>query len=107
MATSQNPTLKFRPVLTQEQITYLTHLCHISLTTDNVKDHIDHQMSAQIRKVLVPLLAKIDVGAITPAYTISPESEAKREAGEARYRYENDLMSPEESSEYESKILGV
>ena len=99
--------IKFRPVLTQEQISYLATLCHASLTADNAKDFIDQRMSESIRRVFVPLLAKIDVGAISPAYVISPESVAKREAGEARYRYENDLMSPEESSEYESKILGV
>ena len=107
MATSQNPTLKFRPVLTQEQITYITTLCRASLDGDNALKYVDPILSQSITRVLVPLLAKIDVGAISPAYVISPESEQKRMDGEARYRYENDLMSAEESEAYESKILGV
>lgn len=67
----------------------------------------NHPEAVSILKIVVPMLAKISVGAITPSYSISPESEKKRVDLELRARYNDGLMSPEEEAEYESKILGV
>ena len=94
-------TLKFRPVLTISQISYI-----LDLTSHN-PDKRDAGKDAELKKVIVPLLAKINVGAITPSYSISPETEKKKIDLEMRARYNDGLMSPEEEAEYESKILGV
>lgn len=88
---------KFRPAFTQAQLERMRELTLIS-------DHIE---DVQIRKIVAPLLAKISIGVTSPAYSISPESAKKSEDRDLAYRYENDLMSPEEVAEYESKILGV
>lgn len=94
-------TLKFRPVLTISQLNYI-----LDLTSHN-PDKRDAGKDAELKKILVPLLAKINVGAITPSYSISPETEKKKVDLELRSRYNDGLMSPEEEAEYESKILGV
>ena len=94
-------TLKFRPVLTISQLNYI-----LDLTSHN-PDKRDAGKDAELKKVIVPLLAKINVGAITPSYSISPETEKKKVDLELRARYNDGLMSPEEEAEYESKILGV
>lgn len=98
---------KFRPVLTLEQITYITALCHASLNNGNVSDVFDSDMSASVKKVLVPMIAKVEVGAINPAYKLSETQIIKNAERSERMRYENDLMSPEEVVEYENKLLGV
>jgi hypothetical protein len=89
-------TQKFRPVLTAEQI-----------------DHIikcvspESPIGISIIKQLIPFQAKISIGAITPSYSISPESEKKRIDLEERARYNDGLMTPEEESRYEREILGI
>jgi hypothetical protein len=93
-------TQKFRPVLTHSQLLYI-----LDLTSHN-PDKRDAGKDSEIQKVIIPMLAKISVGAITPAYSISPEAEQKRIESDLRKRYENDEMSPEEQADYESKILG-
>src|SRR4051812_25303218 len=50
--------IKFRPVLTHAQ---LTRIVDLSL-------EYDKEIDASLRKSIVPMLAKIEVGAINPAY---------------------------------------
>lgn len=91
--TSRN--LKFRPVLTLAQIE------HISEIMD------DSELGKSIKRVMIPMLAKIEVGAINPAYKLSETYALKLSERSERERYENDMMTPEEQLEYENKILGV
>ena len=95
--------LKFRPVFTLEQIQYITHLCGPIGTTIEQ----DAEMEQSIRRVLIPMIAKIEVGAINPSYKLSEIHAAKMADAEQRKRYEEDRMSPEEMLEYENKLLGV
>lgn len=88
---------KFRPVLTSVQLTRISELVSQSSNPTDV----------EIKKIIVPMLAKISVGAITPSYSISPESEQKRLDIEMRSRYNDGLMTPEEESRYEREILGI
>ena len=92
-----NPLMKFRPQFTVAQINYI-----LGLTTKPAND-----MELSIRKILVPMLAKIEVGAINPSYKLSETKILKDAERNERERYENDLMSPEEMNAYENKILGV
>ena len=96
-------TQKFRPVLTAEQIDYLIRM--IREDQSEIESH--ENMNQSILRVLVPFQAKISIGAVTPSYQISPESERKRIDLETRARYNDGLMTPEEEAEYEAKILGV
>jgi len=98
---------KFRPVLTVEQISYIANLCHASISDGNVDAVYDPILSLAVRKVLIPMLSKMEVGAINPAYKLSEAQIIKNAEKSERERYENDLMSAEEAMEYESKILGV
>jgi predicted transcriptional regulator len=88
--------LKFRPVLNLAQIRHITDLVSLD----------DSYISQSIKKVMIPLIAKIEVGAISPAYKLSEIHAQKLADSSERQRYENDLMSPEEQSAYELKILG-
>lgn len=88
---------KFRPVLTSSQLTRISELVSQSSNPTDV----------EIKKIIVPMLAKISVGAIAPSYSISPESEQKRLDIEMRSRYNDGLMTPEEESRYEREILGI
>lgn len=88
---------KFRPVLTSSQLTRISEL--VSQSSDPT--------DVEIKKIIVPMLAKISVGAITPSYSISPESEQKRLDIEMRNKYNDGLMTPEEESRYEREILGI
>ena len=88
--------LKFRPVLNLAQIKHITDLVSLD----------DSYISQSIKKVMIPLIAKIEVGAINPAYKLSETHAIKMQESSERQRYENDLMSPEEQSAYELKILG-
>jgi hypothetical protein len=58
-------------------------------------------------KTLVPIVAKIEVGAINPAYKLSETHAIKVAEKNERERYENNLMSPEEEADYEARILGL
>lgn len=88
--------LKFRPVLNLVQLTRIADLVSQS----------DSYVDKSIKKVIVPMISKIEVGAINPAYKLSEIYAQKMSDSEDRRRYENDLMSPEEQSAYELKILG-
>lgn len=89
--------LKFRPVLTFEQITNICALCKSNPTPE----------TASILKTLIPLVAKIEIGAINPAYKLSETHAIKQAESSERSKYENGLMNPEEELAYETKILGV
>lgn len=98
---SQSPQLlKFRPVFTLSQIRRI-------LSNLPVNPTMDAELDQSIRRVLIPLLAKIEVGAINPAYKLSETHAAKIEQSNQRKRYEEGQMSPEEEEEYVSKVLGV
>ena len=116
---SKSNLVKFRPVLTLEQIRHIVWLTtlqdavdHAAATTagidppDLARDAIAN-MNRSIKQVMIPLLAKIEVGAINPAYKLSETHAIKKAEISLRERYENNLMSPEEESEYETHILGV
>jgi hypothetical protein len=104
--------LKFRPVLTLEQIRHIVHLTkEDDIATDfgelePTGTHQKHQ-NVSIRRVLIPLLAKVEVGAINPAYKLSETHALKQETAKQRQRYENDEMSAEEAAKYESEVLGL
>lgn len=89
--------LKFRPVLTLSQI---QNICALAQDNGSPESH-------SILKALIPIIAKIEVGAISPAYKLSEIAQAKQIERSERERYENDLMTSEESEAYESKILGI
>ena len=88
--------LKFRPVLNLIQLTRIADLVSQS----------DSYVDKSIKKVIVPMISKIEVGAINPAYKLSETHALKLSEAEDRRRYENDLMSAEEAAAYELKILG-
>ena len=89
--------LKFRPVLTLSQIQRISDLVHAS----------DAEIDKSIKRVLIPLIAKVEVSAINPAYKLSEIYAEKQAATSQRTRYENGEMDAAEEAEYESKILGV
>ena len=92
-----NPLLKFRPQFTLPQIKHILALTGINETPRDI----------EIRKILVPMVAKIEVGAINPSYKLSETKIIKDAERNERERYENDLKSQEEIVAYENKILGV
>lgn len=94
--------IKYRPAFTLEQLTHLAS----ALQSD-----MDDPISKSIVRILTPLLAKISNQLIEPAYTLAPpklpKSSPTIDIDSPQYRYENDLMLPDEQSEYESKLLGL
>lgn len=88
---------KFRPVLTLAQIKHIIQLTGITESPDDIS----------VRKVLIPLVAKVEVGAISPAYKLSETHLIKQSEVAERQRYENNLMTQEEEAAYESKIMGL
>ena len=99
----QSQNVKYRPALTLEQITHITNI----LQTD-----MEDELSKSIVRVFVPLLAKISNEIIQPSYVIKPPKPETKVVHKAsphseQYRYENDLMSPDEQDAYEAKILGL
>ena len=92
-----NQNLKFRPVLNIEQMTRIADLVSQSQSS----------LDLSIKRIVVVMLAKIEVGAINPAYRLSEIHAQKLSDLAMQRRYENDEMTPEEASHYESTILGV
>jgi hypothetical protein len=95
--TDKHAKVKFRPVLTLAQITTIVH---------QFQPLVDEE-SRSILKVLVPMIAKIEVGAINPAYKLSEHKIIKDTETAQRVRYESGMMSTEEEASYESQILGL
>jgi hypothetical protein len=95
--------VKFRPVLTLQQITHIIELCQI----DQAGSDDSKSMSHSIVKVLVPMKSKVEVGAINPAYKLSETHIQKQFEKSERERYESNLMSASEEAEYEAKIMGI
>jgi hypothetical protein len=89
--------LKFRPVLTFTQITDMCALCKSTGSPE----------SLSILKVLIPLIAKIEIGAINPAYKLSETHALKMTEASERQKYEQGMMTAQEEMDYETKILGV
>lgn len=96
-SSNPHPHTKYRPAFTLTQLVRMADLVSQSEREDDIA----------IKRILVPLIAKVEVGAISPAYKLSEIHAAKQHEKSQRERYENDLMSPEESQEYESSVLGV
>jgi hypothetical protein len=96
MSQSSQINVKFRPALTLGQIQHLTQ----NLNPES-------EIEKSILKILVPLLAKIDLGVISPAYKLSETHAIKQLEIAKRNAYEQGLMSPEEEASYESEILGM
>lgn len=94
-----HPLTKYRPALTYTQMEYIVSMCRC----DDSQDVI----ASSILKILIPLMAKVEIGAINPAYKLSESHLIKQSQNLERQRYENDLMSPEEMIAYENKILGI
>ena len=94
-------TTKYRPALTARQLQ-----CIVAVTSSTPALSDDPELK-EIRKILVPLLAKIEVGAINPAYKLSETHALKMQAASQRVAYENGTMSAEEEAKYEASILGI
>lgn len=99
MSEFKHMTHKFRPVLTLEQMFYITELCK-SAPSDN-------PLGQQVIRVLVPMIAKVEVGAINPAYKLSETHALKQQEYARRQAYENGHMTPQEEQAYETEILGL
>jgi hypothetical protein len=87
---------KFRPVLTLTQITRIADL--VSQSTDPT--------DISIKRVMVPMIAKVETGAISPAYLLSQTHQLKQEQLSRQRAYESGHMTPEQESAYEAEILG-
>ena len=94
-----HPLTKYRPALTYTQLEYLASMCRC----DDSQDVI----ASSILKIIIPLMAKVEIGAVNPAYKLSESHIIKQSQNLERQRYENDLMSPEEMECYENKLLGI
>lgn len=101
MSDYKHMTHKFRPVLTLEQIMHLSNLCRANEAGQ------DQHLSLSCLKVLVPIVAKIEVGAINPAYKLSETHQLKLSESQRRKDYENGHMTPEQEQAYETEILGL
>ena len=70
-------TTRYRPVLTAEQITHILALAKSDITKANQSRgshwQQQEQLSYSILATLSPFAAKIEVAAITPAYTPVPD----------------------------------
>lgn len=118
---------KFRPYLTVQQLRYIVQL----IEADNRSE--TEALKLRTAKELKLFLIKSDLGALTPAVVIAEKQSMTERLGlvdpvsdreeaynlwsrnpmlcteqqikQARlYRYENDLMSPEEEAEYENTL---
>ena len=89
--------VKFRPVLTAKQISDICGLCNAHESSE----------TKSILKVLVPILAKIEVGAINPAYKLSEIHQQKQTQKSEHDKYVSGSMTPEEESEYEARMMGI
>lgn len=94
--TNPHPNTKYRPSFNLEQIQHI-----LSYTTDT-----SNPLDVQIRKVLIPLVSKIEIGAINPAYKITDLHTQKVIRKAETLRYEQNLMTPEEERDYERDVLG-
>jgi predicted phosphoribosyltransferase len=67
---------------------------------------LENPLDLQVRKVLIPLLSKIEIGAISPSHKLSDTHTQKIVRKAETLRYEQGLMTPEEESAYERDVLG-
>ena len=88
---------KFRPVLSLPLLTRIADLVSQS----------DHPQDIEIKRVVVPMIAKVETGAISPAYKLSETHAQKQDELSKRRAYESGEMTPEQEAAYESDILGL
>lgn len=88
---------KFRPALSLELIQHIVSQC------SDTQNHLD----TVVRKILIPLIAKIEIGAISPSYKVSELAAERRVKNLQDKRYLEDMMTPEESAAYERDVLGL
>jgi hypothetical protein len=67
----------------------------------------ESELGKSVIKVLVPMIAKVEVGAISPAYTLSETHAIKSLESARRISYESGTMSPEDEAKYEAEIMGI
>jgi predicted transcriptional regulator len=68
---------------------------------------LDDEQSKSIVRVLVPMIAKIETGAINPAYKLSEIHAQKQIERTESTRYNNGEMTAQEEAIYEAKIMGI
>lgn len=105
MSEFEHMTHKFRPVLTLEQMMYISNV--MQTATFNQMTNNDTEMAKSVVRVLVPMIAKVEVGAISPAYKLSETHAIKMAESARRKLYEDGLMSPQEETLFETEILGL
>lgn len=122
---------KFRPVLTSQQITHLISLCKKDLSNESLSClsillPFEHKISnslitpaytTQIKSSKIDELGfstpttktDLDVGSLHTKYLECGEDISQFSLTEIKaiqlYRYENDLMTPEQEKEYEAMVL--
>lgn len=93
--------VKFRPVLTLAQLQDIAQMARVH------EANIDFPHATSILRVIVPMIAKVETGAISPAYKLSETHLIKQKEKSDADRYNAGLMTQDEEMEYEAKILGV
>lgn len=101
---STSTSVKYRPAFTSHQIEHITSIMQTDASYN--LDPASVKTSQSIVKILVPLISKIQNGLIAPSYQLSEKLVKAKEEKDAQYRYENDLMTPQEAEDYENKLLG-
>lgn len=130
---SRNTVSKYRPSLTQEQIVHLISLCRKDSSDESLRIigllaqfefKIKQGAIVQSHAVDVKQGLAVDLGFADPAihmqggarsanlilelWNSNPAQLSVLELQRVRsYRYENDLMTPEEQLSYENEILGI
>lgn len=99
-----HPLTKYRPAFTAEQINHI--IKQLLAPDENQTNQPIVELSKQIVRILTPLLAKIEIGAINPAYKLSETHAIRKSENNERVRYESGQMSAEEETAYEQTILG-
>lgn len=96
------PAKKYRPYFTLQELREMQHLIEI---------HCDSDVTVALHKYLATFIAQVEFGIRQSAHTTKGKMNAVESLGfvsetNDQYRYENDLMTPEEEVKYE-KQMGV
>lgn len=105
--TKDKQTLKFRPPLSPSQVETIVSLILRAQDRLPICEDFDSNALNALKRIFVPLIAKIEVGAINPAYSISQRLEETRNAARETERYMKGEMTPEESLRFEANALGL
>lgn len=103
--TSKSELLKFRPVFTEAQLRHLAVLCEYDLLHSDLS--VEDNLSLSIKRIIVPMISKIEVGAISPSHKLSEHAALKRFKAGQDEAYMNGTMTSEEEKEYEHNTLGL